>query len=245
VRACELRAIANQDRVFLSGQYLDRSYKVRRDQAFIIAVNCGQAGGTCFCVSMDAGPKVGAGFDLAVTDLIEEGGHRFVLEVGSAAGADLVKGLAAMPATDGEIEAAEQVVARTKGQMGRHLDTIGLKELLQDNPNHPRWDQVADLACATAERVRRWDSCFSRGFSYIHEPANEFYLIQHGQVALELHALGQPGGEMIEAAWLSIGDLLGCFTPQECANYLAMPVMLQPKRIMFLAAHHSLAYISA
>ena len=25
----------------------------------------------------------------------------------------------------------------------------------------------------------------------------------------------------IEATWRSIGDLLGCFTPQECANYLA------------------------
>ena len=24
----------------------------------------------------------------------------------------------------------------------------------------------------------------------------------------------------IEATWRSIGDLLGCFTPQECANYL-------------------------
>jgi hypothetical protein len=42
VRACELRAIAIQDRVFLSGRYLDNSYKIRRDQAFIVAVNCGQ-----------------------------------------------------------------------------------------------------------------------------------------------------------------------------------------------------------
>ena len=87
VRACELRAIAIQDRVFLAGQYLDKSYKIRRDHAFIVAVNCGQAGGTCFCVSMDAGPKVEAGFDLALTELIEEGRHLFVMEVGSDAGA--------------------------------------------------------------------------------------------------------------------------------------------------------------
>src|SRR5207247_11163113 len=66
VRACELRAIAIQDRVFLLGQYVDKSYKIRRDHAFIIAVNCGQAGGTCFCTSMDAGPKVDAGFDLSL-----------------------------------------------------------------------------------------------------------------------------------------------------------------------------------
>jgi formate hydrogenlyase subunit 6/NADH:ubiquinone oxidoreductase subunit I len=193
VRACELRAIAIQDRVFLSGQYLDKPYKIRRDHAFIVAVNCGQAGGTCFCVSMDAGPKVEAGFDIALTELIEEGRHLFVLEIGSAAGADMVKELPSRRATGEEIEAAERVVARTKGQMGRSLDTRGLKELLQANPNHQRWDEVAercltcgnctnvcptcfcttaedttDLSGATAERVRRWDSCFTLDFSYIH-----------------------------------------------------------------------------
>jgi ferredoxin len=193
VRACELRAIAIQDRVFLAGEYLDKSYKIRRDQAFIVAVNCGQAGGTCFCASMDAGPKVDAGFDLALTELIEEGRHVFLVEVGSAAGMDLVKGLPHRAATEEEIAAAERVVARTKGQMGRTLDTEGLKELLQANPNHPRWDEVAErcLACGnctmvcptcfcatvddatdlsgtTAERVRRWDSCFTLDFSYLH-----------------------------------------------------------------------------
>jgi len=193
VRACELRAIAIQDRVFLAGQYLDKSYKIRRDRAFIVAVNCGQAGGTCFCVSMDAGPKVEAGFDLALPELIEEGRHLFVIETGSVAGVDLIKDLPHRTATAEEIAAAERVVDRTRGQMGRTLETHGLKELLQANPNHPRWDEVAercltcgnctnvcptcfcttiddttDLSGTTAERVRRWDSCFTLDFSYIH-----------------------------------------------------------------------------
>ena len=193
VRACELRAIAIQDRVFLLGRYLDKSYKIRRDHAFIVAVNCGQAGGTCFCASMDAGPKVDAGFDLSLTELVEKDRHLFVMEVGTAAGVDMVKDLPGRPATEEEIDAAEQVVARTKAQMGRRLDTSGLKELLQANPDHPRWDEVAercltcgnctnvcptcfcttvddttDLSGATAERVRRWDSCFTLDFSYIH-----------------------------------------------------------------------------
>jgi ferredoxin len=193
VRACELRAIAIHDRVFLAGQYLDKAYKIRRDRAFIVAVNCGQAGGTCFCASMGAGPKVEAGFDLALTELIEENRHIFVMEVGSGAGVDLVKDLSHRPATEEEIAAAERIVDQTKGQMGRYLDTDGLKELLQANPNHPRWDEVSercltcgnctnvcptcfcttvddttDLSGATAERVRRWDSCFTLDFSYIH-----------------------------------------------------------------------------
>src|SRR5262245_40023970 len=56
VRACDLNAIAIQDRVFINGPYVDPTYKTRRDAAFIVAVNCGQAGRTCFCTSMDAGP---------------------------------------------------------------------------------------------------------------------------------------------------------------------------------------------
>ena len=118
VRACELRAIAIQDRVFLAGQYLDKSYKIRRDRAFIVAVNCSQAGGTCFCASMDAGPKVEAGFDLALTELIEEGRHLFVMEVGSDAGLDLIKDLPHRPATEKEIAAAERIVDQNEGSDG-------------------------------------------------------------------------------------------------------------------------------
>ena len=64
VRACELHAIAIQDKVFLGGCFVDPLYKARREGAFIVAVNCGQAGNTCFCASMNAGPKATSGFDL-------------------------------------------------------------------------------------------------------------------------------------------------------------------------------------
>jgi sulfhydrogenase subunit beta (sulfur reductase) len=193
VRACELRAIAIHDRVFLSGPYVDESYKARREQAFIVAVNCAEAGGTCFCSSMDAGPKVEVGFDLALTELIEADRHLFVLEVGSSAGSELIEDLPHRSATEAEITAAEAIVSQTQSRMGRQLDTSGLKELLQTNPDHPRWDQVAercltcgnctnvcptcfcttvedttDLSGSTAERVRRWDSCFTLDFSHIH-----------------------------------------------------------------------------
>ncbi len=57
VRACELHAIAIQDRVLAAGPYADVAYATRRQGAFIVAVNCGQAGATCFCVSMQTGPK--------------------------------------------------------------------------------------------------------------------------------------------------------------------------------------------
>jgi sulfhydrogenase subunit beta (sulfur reductase) len=193
VRACEVHAIAVQDRVFLEGPYIDRSYRLRRQDAFIVAVNCGQAGATCFCVSMQTGPKVEAGFDLALTELLDPGRHEFLVEIGSDAGAELLTKIPHRPAAEDELAAAEAVVAQTARQMGRRLETDGLKELLQGNLNHPRWDQVAerclscgnctmvcptcfcttvedhsDLAGESAERVRKWDSCFTLDFSYIH-----------------------------------------------------------------------------
>ena len=60
VRSCELHAIAIQDRVLLGGRYADRDYAARREDAFVVAVNCFEPGGTCFCVSMGTGPEGGA-----------------------------------------------------------------------------------------------------------------------------------------------------------------------------------------
>ena len=193
VRACEISAIGIQDRVFREGAYPDAAYESRRQDAFIIAVNCGQAGGTCFCMSMKTGPKADAGFDLALTELIDEKRHDFLVEVGSEAGAALLREVPHRPAFDVDFAAAEAVVAHTASQMGRTLATDGIKELLQDNLNHPRWDDVAErcLTCAnctmvcptcfcttvedhsdltgtSAERIRKWDSCFTMDFSYIH-----------------------------------------------------------------------------
>ncbi len=193
VRACELNAISIQDRVFLGGPYQDVAYGTRRNDAFIVAVNCGEAGGTCFCVSMQSGPKADAGFDLALTELLDAGRHEFLVEAGSEAGASLLARLPHRLASGPDLAAAEAVVERTRNSMGRTLETSGLKELLQGNLTHPRWDEVAErcltcgnctMVCPTcfctavedhsdlmgesAERVRKWDSCFTMDFSYIH-----------------------------------------------------------------------------
>ena len=89
VRSCDLHAIAIQDRVFLEGPFVDPRYQARRERAFSVAVNCGQAGGTCFCVSMNTGPKADSGFDLALTEILEDGRHYFLVEAGSERGAEI------------------------------------------------------------------------------------------------------------------------------------------------------------
>lgn len=193
VRACELRAIEVQDRVFLGGPYQDPHYKARREQVFLLALNCTQTGNTCFCTSMNSGPKAQRGFDLALTEVLENGQHYFVGQVGSERGARLLGQVAHRPAQQSEWSQAEALVAQAARSMGRQLDTEGLKEMLYHNLEHPRWEEVAarclscgnctqvcptcfctsvedhtDLAGQVAERTRRWDSCFTADFSYLH-----------------------------------------------------------------------------
>jgi ferredoxin len=192
VRACELHGIAVQDRVLLGGTYVDGDYEARRTDAFIVAVNCFEPGGTCFCTSMGTGPKVEAGYDLALTELLD-GQHRFLVEVGSERGAEVLAGIPQGEADAADLAAAAATVAGAEERMGRRLETTDLRDLLERNLEHPRWDDVAsrcltcgnctmvcptcfctsvedhtDLTGQEAERVRLWDSCYSVDHSYIH-----------------------------------------------------------------------------
>ncbi|MDL1894202.1 sulfite reductase subunit A, partial [Sphingobacteriales bacterium CHB3] len=86
VRPCEISAIKINDSVFDGGQYTDTRYVSTRKDACIIAVNCTRPGGNCFCVSMNTGPRATHAFDLAMTEICENGTHHFVVEVGSGLG---------------------------------------------------------------------------------------------------------------------------------------------------------------
>ena len=69
-------------------------------------INCSKAGNTCFCVSMETGPRAKSGFDLALTELLE-GEHRFLVEVGLAsAGEEVLAEIGADEAGEDDDEAA-------------------------------------------------------------------------------------------------------------------------------------------
>lgn len=194
-RSCDVHAIEIQDRTFLQGQFVDEDYASRRMETFVIAVQCGQAGGTCFCVSMNTGPRVTFGYDIVLTEIVE-GEHRFVVNAASDRGEGVLRDLPAAsfsPSSEGDGLLSDQIVERTASSMGRVMDTTDIKGLLYRNPEHPRWDEVAhrclactnctlvcptcfcstvedvsDLAGEMAERWRQWDSCFTLGHSYLH-----------------------------------------------------------------------------
>jgi len=194
VRACDLAAMAIQDRVF--GVATDRRmyrcesdsfYRRARQQSLMIAVNCTRPGGTCFCDSMNTGPEAREGFDLALTEL--KGG--FVVKIGSPKGQALIDKLPARGPTESEVELADLKMGNAVQRMGRTLTTEGLAETLAQAVEHPHWNEVAkrclscanctlvcptcfcstvldsnDLATGEVSRTRYWGSCYTHQFTF-------------------------------------------------------------------------------
>jgi sulfhydrogenase subunit beta (sulfur reductase) len=189
VRACELAAIRIQDKVFLGGPFVDPTYQRRRTAAFIVAVNCTQAAATCFCTSMNTGPRCSSGFDLALTEIADG----FLLEIGSDPGQTVAARLVTQVATSEQLEQGYAARQQAVDQIRKQMDTTGIRDLLMNNLRHPQWDEVAKrclsctnctLVCPTCfcssvtevpdmtgdhvDRERRWDSCFNIDFSYMN-----------------------------------------------------------------------------
>ncbi len=194
VRGCDLAALATLDRVLLGGDHQDDSYAGRRTQLFVIAVNCTEPGDVCFCVSMGTGPQAGPGYDLALTELLDGDTCRYVLEVGSAAGAAVLAEIPHDAATEHEIATAADGVRDAAEHMGRRMPGGDLRELLAQSRDSPHWDDVAarcltcgncTMVCPTcfctgtedvsdltgdhAERWLHWSSCFELDFSLMHQ----------------------------------------------------------------------------
>lgn len=192
VRSCELAAIGIQDQVFAAGELASTPYQARRNKAFIVAVNCRRAGSTCFCTSMNTGPKVQGAYDLALTELTSKGTHAFLIEAGSSKGEKTLARLEGRPATDADFKTAKKAVKKAAKSMGRDMPKTAAK-VLAENLESSHWQDVAKrcldcanctLVCPTcfcntttdttsldgqhAERWRQWDSCFTLDFSYIH-----------------------------------------------------------------------------
>lgn len=192
VRACELAAMQLLDRVLTGNQFADPVYQRRRKQAFVVAVNCTEPASTCFCASLGTGPRAQQGCDVLLTELSGAERHAFLAEAGTPAGTELLQELNCPQASEALCRDADEAMARA-GLQTRRIELEGIRELLCDSFDDPHWDEVAGrcLSCANctmvcpscfctavedssevngahAERWRKWDSCFTQSFSYIH-----------------------------------------------------------------------------
>lgn len=184
LRACDLHALAIQDKVLLGGPYIDPNYEARRENLFIVAVNCRRAAPTCFCHSMNAGPEVDDGFDLALTEV----NRNFVVEIGTPKGAEIMFDIDWLPPARNEIDEAQAVVTNLKAEMEgrerkavanrnaprqRYLDTSSIHDLLLENLEHHRWTEVASrcLACGNCTMV--CPTCFCAAVEEVSDLSGE------------------------------------------------------------------------
>lgn len=189
IRACDLAALAIQDRHFMHGPQTDPHYARRRERLFLVAVNCMRSADTCFCAATGDGPKVRTGQDLSLSEL-DEG---FVLEAHTERARDLLESLSIEPANEEQLARAETGIQQAADNQRRSLPAGPLQEKLVGAVDHPHWQTLNDrcLTCGNCTAVcptcfcqshvkeisldgletrhdRQWESCFNPDHSYIH-----------------------------------------------------------------------------
>jgi formate hydrogenlyase subunit 6/NADH:ubiquinone oxidoreductase subunit I len=178
--------------VLSQGEFVDEDYTARRKASFIVAAGCTAVAPTCFCASMGTGPRPQSAFDLCLTECLDADGHRFVVETGSARGASALAAIPHAPAAPELAELPRAVADRAEARMTRRVDP-GAGAAVAANRENALWDDVASrcLTCANctavcptcfchtvedttdlegcrAERRRKWDSCFTMGFTFVN-----------------------------------------------------------------------------
>lgn len=189
VRACDIAALALHDKHFLQQDYRDPCYLARRDKLLLVAVNCTHPAETCFCASTGDGPRASYGYDIALSEL-DDG---FIIEAGTEKGVSIMSRLELDTVKAEQSAAAEAESLHATQQQTRSLPSQNLNQLLFENLDHPRWEDIARrcLSCGNCTSVcptcfchsefdeavldgsssthyRQWDSCFNQGHSYIH-----------------------------------------------------------------------------
>ncbi len=188
-RACDLAAMAIQDKIFLAKERVDVRYQRRREALFVVAVNCTYSSNNCFCVSAGTGPNITQPYDILMTEL-DDG---FVIKSGSVRGESIVAALNLKNAAHQQCSVAIDAVQEAADMQTKRIpfdNKRELRDVLFANLGHSRWDDVAErcLSCGNCTAVcptcfchsetdkpsldgastahqREWDSCFTAGHS--------------------------------------------------------------------------------
>ncbi len=121
VRGCECRALAYLDKVMFDEPMADPFYAIRRENSFILAVDCAVAAESCFCNLLGEGPYPEANYDLNLSP-IQDG---FLVQAGSEKGQQLLAdaGSPLSDATDAQLEERDAMRRKAAEQLsGQNTD---------------------------------------------------------------------------------------------------------------------------
>lgn len=183
LHACDLQAVAYQDRFFAR----DSFYQTRRSATLLVGVDCLNSCAGGFCTTVDSGPDVRAG--TADLILLPRADGPWLLLVGSSAGAQALEGLA-LPAASVDWSSERKAnSARVAQQQGTQTDIReGVARLNAGLIEPATWKRLGlqclgcsgcTTVCPTCscfapldqpsvhggvQRERVWDSCLYQGF---------------------------------------------------------------------------------
>jgi ferredoxin len=186
LRPCDLKAVEVLDRALMMEQYKDPVYTPLRKVSLTIVVNCGRAGENCFCASMGTGPKAKGGYDLAITELPD----KILVDV-TEGRMSLMEGIEMWPATPEELHQERDLIRKVSKDMHKRIDRENPSDFMYTGLESPIWEEMAqrclscgnctmvcptcfcnilqdatDLKDGSVTRVRVWDSCLSKNFTY-------------------------------------------------------------------------------
>ncbi|HHS50599.1 MAG TPA: hypothetical protein ENN07_05735 [candidate division Zixibacteria bacterium] len=193
IAQCDLAGITIFDRVFKDDpEFVDPFYVERRKGLFIVTIDCAKAYPSCFCNLVKGKPfcDPGDGYDLNLTP-VEDG---FLVDVGTPAGEELLKGTGASQATDSIIAGRDKLRAKVTAQLEKQnaqfateKTYIELVSEVREEPASYRHHGSTCVECGACtnvcpgcfcfgiydndagdgryERLMTWDSCQLAGFS--------------------------------------------------------------------------------
>jgi len=192
---CDIRGIEVYDRVFLNSEPVDPFYKIRRDNTLIIAADCPEPEGSCFCNLIGIKPYSERTADISLTQV----GRGYVLEPLTPKGTRWIEEMSVFFMNTEIADEKERDASRDRSV--KALARINENALAQDLPRRVEKaesqvvrqarDECVECfgclhACPTCycfllndyqlgqevERTRIWDACYYSAYARVGGGAN-------------------------------------------------------------------------
>ncbi len=134
VHPCDVHAILKLDK-FFSGDFKDSYYQNRRKNSVIVALNCVEPSEHSFCSSIGTGPFLKEGYDILMTDI----GTKYLMEIGTKTGRNLIKGLNLKNAKKPDMDEKEKRLNLMEKKFKKFLNISWLSRIARENTDHEVW----------------------------------------------------------------------------------------------------------
>jgi ferredoxin len=157
MHACDINALNKLDKVLMGSVYPMPYYAAKRQNAFIIGIDC-EPQPYCFCRSMGA-DTVLHGFDLFITNL----GDRYFIEIQSDTAYNLLKKIHTTEPLESDHVEYMHVISEKKKKFTAQVDTTDLTKILDMEFQSDVWKQWGDkcLGCGTCANVCPTCYCYT------------------------------------------------------------------------------------